>query len=120
MKHLVAAAAVTILVSCADTPPSQVVPPGPDSDWPTYANDAGSSKFAPLDQVNRETVGKLAIAWTWASPDNQLMQQANNTGRRRMGSLGFKSTPIKIGGVLYTNTSFGHIAAINALTGAQI
>ena len=85
-----------------------------DYDWPSYANDLGSSKYADLDQINSETVQKLAIAWVWDSPDNAQVER-----QREFTPGGFKSTPIKIGDVLYISTSLGRVAALDAVTGKQ-
>jgi glucose dehydrogenase len=32
-------------------------------DWPAYSADKGGTKYSPLDQINKDTVGKLQIAW---------------------------------------------------------
>ena len=85
-----------------------------DYDWPTYANDPGSSKYAPLDQINAENVAQLQIAWVWDSVDNELTKKL-----RRARSLGFKSTPIKIGNWLYLSTSLGNVVSLDAKTGKQ-
>lgn len=84
-------------------------------EWPHYANDQGSSKYADLDQINRETVQDLQVVWTWASVDN-----AQISVRPQFVPAGFKSTPVQKDGVLYTSTSLGNIAAINAETGEQL
>ena len=80
-----------------------------DTDWPSYGNDAASTKYAPLDQVHAGNVDQLEVAWTWESPDNA----------RGLFPGPFKSTPIKIGDVLYVSTSLGQVAALDAATGRQ-
>src|ERR1700732_4004496 len=35
----------------------------PVGEWRYYAHDPGSTKYTPLDQINRDNVGKLAVAW---------------------------------------------------------
>ncbi len=86
-----------------------------DYDWPTYANDPGSSKYANLDQINKDTVKNLKISWIWDSPDNaHIKKQSEHVPQ------GFKSTPIKIGNKLYISTSMGHVAALDAATGKQL
>ena len=59
------------------------------SDWPTYGNDSGSSKYAALDKITKDNVSKLRVAWQWESPDNKLV--AKNP---RLTPWGFKSTPL--------------------------
>ena len=85
-----------------------------DYEWPHYANGQGSSKYADLDQINRETVSDLQVAWVWGSVDNAQIAQ-----RPQFVPAGFKSTPIQIDGTLYISTSLGNIAALDAVTGEQ-
>ena len=86
-----------------------------NTDWPNYANDLGSSKFAALDHINATNVQTLAVAWSWESPDNQIVKKD-----RKLTPWGFKSTPIKVGKTLYVSTSLGHVAAISADDGKTI
>ena len=60
-------------------------------EWTHYSGNAASHKYSPLDQINRDNVGKLAIAWRWASPDNALVQ-ANPMARPG----GYADTPLKV------------------------
>ncbi len=87
---------------------------GGNFDWPYYASDPGSSKYAPLDQIGKETIKNLKVVWTWKSPDNEFLN--DKTG---YAPQPFKSTPIKIGRTLYTSTPMGFVAAIDSVTGAQ-
>ena len=84
------------------------------TDWPSYGNDPGSSKYAPLDQIHAGNVDKLQIAWIWESPDNAMVR-----ADRKLTPIGFKSTPIKIGDTLYISTSLGHVAALEPGSGKQ-
>ena len=86
-----------------------------ETDWPTYGNDPGSTKYADLDQLNANNVAKLRVAWQWQSPDNALVR-----ADPKKTPWGFKSTPLKVGHMLYTSTSLGHVAAIDAATGKSI
>ena len=40
--------------------------------WPTYGGDLGSTKYSPLDQIDRANFGDLEIAWRWQSADAVL------------------------------------------------
>ena len=70
-----------------------------ETDWPTYGNDPGSAKYADLDQLNASNVAKLRVAWQWQSPDNALVK-----ADPKKTPWGFKSTPLKVGHMLYTST----------------
>jgi quinoprotein glucose dehydrogenase len=86
----------------------------PAGEWRYYAHDPGSTKYAPLDQINRDNVGKLAIAWFWESP-YVAMQKKN----RMLTSFAYEDTPLMIGGTLYATSSLCHVAAIDAATGKE-
>ena len=34
-------------------------------EWRHYGGDLGSTKYSPLDQINRDNVGDLQVAWRW-------------------------------------------------------
>jgi quinoprotein glucose dehydrogenase len=84
-------------------------------EWRFYGGDNGSTKYSPLDQINRDNASRLKIAWTWDSPD-LLLQKEN----RALGSFAYETTPLMVNGTLYTSTSLSQAAAINAQTGATI
>lgn len=89
----------------------------PDSlqhEWPSYGGDAASSKYVPLEQIHRDNVNGLQIAWSWETPDNAIFQ---NDDRASAGE--YKSTPIMVNGTLYVSTSLGQVAAIDASTGQE-
>ena len=84
-------------------------------EWTHYGGNAASLKYSPLDQINKDNVAKLTIAWRWTSPDNAVVA-ANPLSRPGM----YHDTPLMVKGVLYTVTSLGQIAAINPGTGQTI
>ena len=83
-------------------------------DWMHYGNDPGHTKYAPLDQINRENVADLEVNWIWESIDNQAIAE-----RPQHVPSGFKATPITRNGTIYVSTPLGFIAAIDAQTGQQ-
>ena len=126
MRRLVFASAVTLFavstVGTIGTTPSgtqgTVRTAGTSSsagEWTHYGGNAASQKYSSLDQINKDNVGKLTIAWRWASPDNAVVA-ANPMARPGM----YHDTPLMVKGVLYTVTSLGQIAAINPGTGQTI
>ena len=79
-------------------------------EWRFYAGDAGSTRYAPLDQVNKETVRDLRIAWRW---------KTENFGPRP--EFNYEATPLMVGGVLYTTAGWRRdVTAIDAATGETL
>ena len=79
-------------------------------EWRYFAADAGSTKYSPLDQINRTNVDDLQIAWRWKS---------DNLGPRPDFNL--QATPLMVGGTLYTTAgSRRDVAAIDGATGETL
>src|SRR5678816_3779523 len=70
---------------------------GADVEWRAYAGDRGSSKYAPLDQINKDNVGQLKIAWRRPAIDSSLTQKKPDLSAPR----DFRATPLMIKGTLF-------------------
>ena len=79
------------------------------SEWKYWGGDAGQTRYAPLDQINRSTVNRLKIAWRWS---------ADTSGDG--GSSNYKSTPLLDDGVLYIPWVNNGMAAVDAGTGKTL
>lgn len=90
------------------------------TDWIHYGSDLASSKYAPFDQIDHGNVNALQQAWQWQSPDNATVAQNHAAENFRATPGAFKSTPIAVDGVLFVNTSFGRVSAINGETGEEL
>ncbi len=100
MWRLAAGAAVllaaTLQARAADAPlPASAV------DWGTY----GEEHYAPLDQIDQKTVGRIGLAW-----------EADLESPR----FGIEATPIVVDGVLYVTSSWGRVFAFDARTGRRL
>ena len=89
-------------VSCAS-------PIDPYSEWQWYLGDPGRSHYSRLDEINRENVHMLEVAWIYRTGD------AREDNRSEM-----QSNPIVIDGVLYTTTPAVRVVALNAASGEKI
>ncbi|AEL27926.1 outer membrane protein assembly factor BamB family protein [Cyclobacterium marinum] len=77
------------------------------SNWGVYKADNESTSYSHLDQINKENVSKLALAWIF-EPNDSI------TGDRPQNS---ESNPIIIDDVLYTTSARGRLFAVDAATG---
>ena len=89
-----------------------------EGNWPTYGGDPGSTKYSPLDEIDRDTVQRLHVVWRWDSPDNAIVT-ANRAGLPRL-PFAYKATPVMADGVLYIKTSMSQAAAIDGSTGETL
>src|SRR5438445_4538950 len=81
-------------------------------DWPSYGRDPGGTRYSPLEQINRENVGKLKIAWTYRTGDI-------SDGKRWSRQSAFEATPILVDGALYFPTPFDRVISLDPATGAE-
>ena len=107
----VGAAAPSALLALAAAAPATAQRDTASGGWPVYGGDAASTKYSPLDQIDRSNVARLELAWRWRSPDNDVPAVRN---------VAFEATPLMIDGVLYTSTSGSQAAAIDAETGETL
>jgi quinoprotein glucose dehydrogenase len=81
-----------------------------NGEWPHWGADLGSSKYSALDQINRDNVKNLRVAWRWKS---------ENHGPRPQNNM--EATPLMVGGVLYTTAGFRpNVVAIDAASGETL
>lgn len=84
----------------------------PVDDWPHYGHDPGGMRYSPLNEINRDNVSQLKVAWVFHTGDI-----SDGSGRRRRS--GFETTPILVDGTLYLTTPFNRVIALVPETGAQ-
>ncbi|HSF19531.1 MAG TPA: PQQ-binding-like beta-propeller repeat protein [Vicinamibacteria bacterium] len=95
--------AIAVLASSA---PGAAQEGAKNGEWRYYHGDLGGTRYSSLDQINRENVSSLEIAWRWSSanfgPSPELKSE---------------TTPILIDGVLYfTAGTRRDVVAIDAGT----
>lgn len=80
-------------------------------DWAHYGNTEGGSRFAALDQINRDTVNKLKVAWTYHTGDVAI-----SDGNGAEDQL----TPLQIGNKVFICTPHNNLIALDADTGKEL
>ena len=108
-------AGVLTLTACGGSPERQ--------DWAYFGGDKAFTRYAPLEQIDRDNVGDVQILWqrpaldasyVEAYPD--LVDSDQRPGRRN----NLKSTPIFIDGVLYAPNSVGLVEAFDPGSGETV
>src|SRR6476660_10594237 len=75
------------------------------NNWPQYHRTANAWRYSPLDQINKDNVSKLSVAWIVHGGDI---------------TMGIQETPLAIDGVIYSITSGNRVAALDAKTGQEL
>jgi len=95
-------AAVDAAAAAAPAPTAQPTVAAPsDTGWVLHGNDTGEQRYSALDQVNRDNVGQLGLAWYF------------DLYTRR----GVEATPLVVDGVMYVTGSWSMVYALDARTG---
>ena len=89
---------------------------GADAEWRYYSGDNGSTKYSSLDQINKDNVSRLKVAWRRPHLDPSLLAG----GARAQVSNNFRATPIMVGGVLYASNAVGLVEAFDPGTGQTL
>jgi quinoprotein glucose dehydrogenase len=89
---------------------------GRGGEWRYYQGDAGSTKYSPLDQINRNNVKNLRVVWRRPSVDASLTTAYPDLNP----SPNLRATPILINGVLYASNGVGLVEAFEPGTGKTI
>ncbi len=84
----------------------------PTGEWHNYAADSRSSKYSPLDQIDKTNVHQLEIAWRWKSIDYGLAAQHEGI----FPPFLFQNTPMMRDGRVLVATGIG-AAALDPASG---
>ncbi|NTF31421.1 glucose/quinate/shikimate family membrane-bound PQQ-dependent dehydrogenase [Rhizobium skierniewicense] len=80
--------------------------------WEHYGNTAGGSRFVALDQINRDTVKNLEVAWTYHTGDTPISPNG--------GGAEDQQTPLQVGDRVFLCTPHNNVIALDADTGKEI
>ena len=108
---LIATAASTMAMTIATGGATE-----PVGEWRSYAGTNAGAKYAALDQVDKDTVKNLRIAWRQSSMPREV--------RRGRGTVAvptnYQVTPLMVDGLLYATAGDGSVAALHPGTGAVV
>ena len=91
-------------------------PPQPQTEWRYYGGNKGFTRYSALDQINRDNVKGLRIAWRRPAVNDKMIAAFPDTRPNAY----LRATPIMIDGVLYTQDAHGLVIALDGETGRTI
>lgn len=84
-----------------------------DSDWRNYGGNKAGNRYSTLDEINKENVKNLTIAW--------MYDTAEDSARNKIGrNLEIECQPIMVNDMLYGLTPLLKLFAVNATTGEEL
>lgn len=94
----------------------------PISDWRSFGNDQGASRFTHLHQITAGNVAQLKVAWTYHMRPAPPVAPAPTSGASGAPTTRFSSSqaiPVVANGVMYFPTPYGKVVALDARTGHE-
>ncbi|MEM9255801.1 MAG: pyrroloquinoline quinone-dependent dehydrogenase [Pseudomonadota bacterium] len=86
--------------------------PAQAAGWSFYGGDEGGSHYSPLQDINRDTVGRLEVAWEYHTGDASTL-------RDDVPPTTFQATPVLWNNTLFFCSSLGRAFAVDADSGQQ-
>jgi len=92
MYKLALAAVVGLACLLCASPAAKAADPGAEdpNNWSQYNRTTNAWRYSPLDQINKNNVGRLSVAWIAHGGDI---------------TMGIQETPLAIDGIIYSITS---------------
>jgi quinoprotein glucose dehydrogenase len=87
------------------------------TEWRFYSGDNGARKYSPLDQIAKDNVSQLQIAWRRPQMDPAVAALLPANFRL---SNNFRATPLMVHGVLYASNAIGLTEAFDPETGKTL
>jgi quinoprotein glucose dehydrogenase len=81
-------------------------------DWTAYGRDLQGTRYLPADQITRDNVTRLEVAWTYRTGETEPRFATKK-------ETSFETTPLVIDGVMYVGTPLGRVIALDAATGRE-
>ena len=72
-----------------------------NGEWRSYAGEPGSTKYSPLDQINKDNVKNLRIVWRQSATPKAVRQ-----GPGAPVPINYAHTPLMAGGMLFMNSGY--------------
>ncbi len=101
----------TVAFAGAASALTPVDPANEQKNWEAYGNTPGGSRFVALNQITRDNVGKLEVAWTYRTDD--MAVSADGSGAED------QDTPLQVGDTVFICTPHNNVIALDADTGRE-
>jgi quinoprotein glucose dehydrogenase len=86
-------------------------------EWRAYNGDYASTRYSPLDQINRDTVKNLKVVWRQSLTPDVIKEGRDGVPPPPVNN---ETTPLMVGGLVYFSTGIGGVAAVDAATGKVV
>ncbi|TDJ27128.1 MAG: c-type cytochrome [Gammaproteobacteria bacterium] len=116
IRHLVILSVLLLLGCTPEVQVADMTAYEKGGDWPVYMGDSGRSHYSELDQITRDNVKDLEVAWVYDSGEMRERGQ----GCSGVGCSAMYTSPLVVDGVLYGLSPKLVAFALNAATGEEL
>ncbi|MFT5696431.1 MAG: quinoprotein glucose dehydrogenase, partial [Myxococcota bacterium] len=109
---LIGFVAIALVQATACSEPVTIDYTGPTAQWRAYGADGAGSRYSPADQITKENVTALEIAWEYHTGD------VDDGSETELGTA-FQNTPILVDDTLYVCSPRNRVAALDPNTGEE-
>ncbi|WP_110668756.1 membrane-bound PQQ-dependent dehydrogenase, glucose/quinate/shikimate family [Salinicola halophilus] len=95
----------------ADTGKTAVTDATRQQNWDHYGSGGDQNRFAALDQINRDNVDELEVAWTFRTGETPISSGGS--------SLEDQNTPLQVGNSVYLCTASNTVISVDATSGEE-
>lgn len=88
----------------ADVDTQRILETSPAAEWLSHGGGYDEQRHSSLDNINRDNVASLGVAWTYDLATNR----------------GVEATPIVVDGSMYVTSAWSHVYALDAATGTEL
>lgn len=89
-------------------------------DWPAYGSDQGATQYTALDQINRDNVGTLEVAWEWETGETSVSGPRSPVPGAGMRPGAFENTPLVFHDTMIVTTPYNRVVALDASSGREL
>ncbi|WP_312226729.1 glucose/quinate/shikimate family membrane-bound PQQ-dependent dehydrogenase [Pseudescherichia sp.] len=100
----------TLVTANEEVPVQPVAKGSQQTDWKHWGNTTHGDRFAALDQINKQNVNQLEVAWVARTGD---IPQSNGSGAED------QNTPLQIGDTLFVCTPYSKVLALDVDSGKE-
>ncbi|WP_336852896.1 glucose/quinate/shikimate family membrane-bound PQQ-dependent dehydrogenase [Pseudescherichia vulneris] len=100
----------TLVTANEAVPVKPVAEGSQQTDWKHWGNTTHGDRFAALDQINKQNVNQLEVAWVAHTGD---IPQSNGSGAED------QNTPLQIGDTLFVCTPYSKVLALDVDSGKE-
>ena len=112
--RLLVVGVAAVQAMCSRPPPDArtAAAVGQEVGWTANGGDLQGTRYLPVQEINRENVQRLEVAWTYRTGETEPRFATSRW-------TAFEATPLVVDGTMYVGTPLGRVIALDPSTGRE-